>query len=91
MGSTSEEVEMEPTATEDCPPRNAITTTGARSKVMSGAKKLNKADILERARIRREQLAKELARTKVELWETMIEQGVLTNISKDGALSHLTH
>ena len=51
------------------------------------SKKLDRADILRRARSRREQLAKELARTKIELWETTIEQGVLTHISKDKELS----
>ena len=50
-------------------------------------KKPERADVLRRARIRREQLAKELARTKMELWETTIEQGVLTNILKDEAFS----
>ncbi|KAL5525805.1 hypothetical protein ACEPAG_7142 [Sanghuangporus baumii] len=50
------------------------------------SKKPNREEVLRRARVRREQLAAEIARAKVELWETTIEQGVLTHLSKDKEL-----
>ncbi|KAL5504119.1 hypothetical protein ACEPAH_8192 [Sanghuangporus vaninii] len=49
-------------------------------------KRPNRDEVLQRARVRREQLAAEIARAKVELWETTIEQGVLTHLSKDKEL-----
>ncbi|KAL5526590.1 hypothetical protein ACEPAF_8314 [Sanghuangporus sanghuang] len=49
-------------------------------------KRQNRDEVLQRARVRREQLAAEIARAKVELWETTIEQGVLTHLSKDKEL-----
>ncbi|KAI0058173.1 hypothetical protein BV25DRAFT_1902289 [Artomyces pyxidatus] len=49
----------------------------------SSAKAPNKQDILRRAKERRLQLAAELERAKVELWETTIEQGVLAHLVKD--------
>lgn len=50
------------------------------------AKKLDREDVVRRAKVRREQLAAEIARAKIELWETTIEQGILTHMSKDKAL-----
>jgi hypothetical protein len=47
------------------------------------SKSLVKEDILRRARERRRQLAAEIERAKVELWETTIEQGVLVQMAKD--------
>ena len=49
-------------------------------------KKLDRETILKRARARREQLVAEIARAKVELWETTIEQGVLVHLSKDKSI-----
>ncbi|THH00278.1 hypothetical protein EW145_g7108, partial [Phellinidium pouzarii] len=46
-------------------------------------RKLEREDVRLRAHVRREQLATEVARAKIELWETTIEQGVLINLSKD--------
>jgi hypothetical protein len=40
-------------------------------------------DILQRARERRSQLVAEIERAKIELWETTIEQGVLSHIAKE--------
>ncbi|KAI5122307.1 hypothetical protein M0805_002383 [Coniferiporia weirii] len=59
-----------------------VRTRGGRS----GSKKLDREDVLRRARVRREQLAAEIASAKIELWETTIEQGVLINLSKDKSL-----
>jgi hypothetical protein len=47
---------------------------------------LDRQTILRRARERREQLVAEIARAKIELWETTIEQGVLVHLSKDNSL-----
>lgn len=52
----------------------------------STSKRLDREDVLRRGKVRREQLAAEIARAKVELWETTIEQGVLINLSKDKEL-----
>lgn len=49
-------------------------------------KTLDRDEVLRKAKARREQLAAELARTKIELWETTIEQGVLLNLLKDDQL-----
>lgn len=49
-------------------------------------KTLDRDEVLQKAKARREQLAAELARTKIELWETTIEQGVLLNLLKDDQL-----
>jgi hypothetical protein len=49
----------------------------------SGNKTLNKQEIIQRAKDRRQQLLKELERAKVELWEATIEQGVLNHLAKD--------
>ena len=47
---------------------------------------LDREEVLKKAKARREQLVAELARTRVELWETSIEQGVLLNLLKDDRL-----
>ncbi|KAL5485989.1 hypothetical protein ACEPAI_7033 [Sanghuangporus weigelae] len=52
----------------------------------ASTKRPHRDEVLGRARVRREQLAAEIARAKVELWETTIEQGVLTHLSKDKEL-----
>ena len=62
------------------------TSTHGKSTEDSSSEKLDRQDILRRARKRREQLAAEIARAKIELWETTIEQGVLTHLSKDKEL-----
>jgi hypothetical protein len=49
------------------------------------AKGLAREEILGRARERRRQLMAEIERAKVELWETTIEQGVLSQLIKDRA------
>ncbi|KAI0264430.1 hypothetical protein BC834DRAFT_883046 [Gloeopeniophorella convolvens] len=46
-------------------------------------KSLNKHESIRRAKERRRQLAAELEKAKVELWETTIEQGVLSHLAKD--------
>jgi len=51
----------------------------------NAAKGLARDEILERARERRRQLMTEIERAKVELWETTIEQGVLSQLIKDRA------
>lgn len=43
----------------------------------------DKAEILRKARERRRELVGEIDRAKVELWETTIEQGVLTHMMKE--------
>ncbi|KAH9068399.1 hypothetical protein EDB83DRAFT_2376269 [Lactarius deliciosus] len=48
-----------------------------------GGKALNKQEIIQRAKERRQQLIAELERAKVELWEATIEQGVLSHLVKD--------
>ncbi|KIK63069.1 hypothetical protein GYMLUDRAFT_72304 [Collybiopsis luxurians FD-317 M1] len=42
----------------------------------------NKAELLERAKERRAQLAEELVKARTQLWETTIEHGVLTRLAK---------
>lgn len=49
-------------------------------------KTVDKEAVLATAKHRREALAVELARAKIELWETTIEQGVLLNLLKDKEL-----
>jgi len=44
---------------------------------------LNKQELIQRAKDRRQQLVTELEKTKVELWEATIEQGVLNHLTKD--------
>ncbi|KDQ59245.1 hypothetical protein JAAARDRAFT_33967 [Jaapia argillacea MUCL 33604] len=43
----------------------------------------NKDDVLRRAKERRRQLVAEIERAKVQLWESTLEQGVLTHLAKD--------
>lgn len=57
--------------------RNATTVRTSKSLIR------DKEDILRRAREQRRQLAAEIERAKVELWETTIEQGVLTHLIKE--------
>ncbi|KAH9037806.1 hypothetical protein EDB85DRAFT_1819238, partial [Lactarius pseudohatsudake] len=53
------------------------------SRASPGGKALNKQEIIQRAKERRQQLIAELERAKVELWEATIEQGVLSHLVKD--------
>lgn len=53
------------------------------SRASPGGKTLNKQEIIQRAKERRQQLNAELERAKVELWEATIEQGVLSHLAKD--------
>ena len=46
-------------------------------------KKLNKQEIIQRAQERKKQLADELERIKMQLWETTIEQSVLVELQKE--------
>jgi hypothetical protein len=53
------------------------------SRASAGTKALNKQEIIQRAKERRQQLVAELEKAKVELWEATIEQGVLSHLMKD--------
>ncbi len=53
------------------------------SRASAGSKALNKQEIIQRAKERRQQLLTDLERAKVELWEATIEQGVLSHLMKD--------
>ncbi|KAI9439980.1 hypothetical protein H4582DRAFT_2128377 [Lactarius indigo] len=53
------------------------------SRASTGSKALNKQEIIQRAKERRQQLIAELEKAKVELWEATIEQGVLSHLMKD--------
>ena len=53
------------------------------SRASAGSKALNKQEIIQRAKERRQQVLAELERAKVELWEATIEQGVLSHLMKD--------
>ncbi|KAH9063838.1 hypothetical protein EDB87DRAFT_1600624 [Lactarius vividus] len=53
------------------------------SRASTGSKALNKQEIIQRAKERRQQLLRELEKAKVELWEATIEQGVLSHLVKD--------
>lgn len=53
------------------------------SRASAGSKALNKQEIIQRAKERRQQLLTELEKAKVELWEATIEQGVLSHLMKD--------
>jgi hypothetical protein len=44
--------------------------------------RLTRADVLKRAKERREELKLEIARTRIALWETTIEGGVLAGLVK---------
>lgn len=46
---------------------------------------LDKQAILERARERRRQLAAEIERAKLEIWETTLENAVLVHFTRDGS------
>lgn len=61
-----------------------MTLLDSRRAAQKTTTKLNKQDVLRRARERRKLLAAELERAKVELWETTIEQGVLAHLVKEG-------
>lgn len=50
----------------------------------AGGRGQNKASTLRRARERRVQVAAELERARVELWETTMEMGALGFLAKDG-------
>jgi len=52
----------------------------------SNTNTLDHSSLLKAAKRRREQLAAEIARAKVELWETTMEQAVLVNLTKDPRL-----
>ncbi|KAI0001435.1 hypothetical protein BJV74DRAFT_818583 [Russula compacta] len=52
-------------------------------KSSSSNKALNKQEVIQRAKDRRQQLLTELQKAKVELWEVTIEQGVLNHLMKD--------
>ena len=45
--------------------------------------KVKKKEVVQKARVRREEIAAELVRAKTELWETTIEQAVLIQLAKD--------
>jgi len=49
----------------------------------SAKKSLNKQEVIQRAKDRRQRLLTELQKAKVELWEATIEQGVLSHLMKD--------
>lgn len=49
------------------------------------AKKIVKEDIILRSKERRRQLLAEIERAKIQLWETTLEQGVLTHLIKDSS------
>ena len=53
------------------------------SRGSAGNKTLNKQEIIQRAKERRQELVAELEKAKVELWEATIEQGVLSHLMKD--------
>jgi len=53
------------------------------SRASAGSKVMNKQEIIQRAKERRQQLVAELEKAKVELWEATIEQGVLSHLMKD--------
>ena len=53
------------------------------SRSSAGSKALNKQEIIQRAKERRQQLVTDLEKAKVELWEATIEQGVLSHLMKD--------
>jgi hypothetical protein len=53
------------------------------SRASVGSKALNKQEIIQRSKERRQRLLAELERAKVELWEATLEQGVLSHLMKD--------
>lgn len=54
--------------------------------LQAGFSKMNRQDILRKVKKRRDEMKEEVSKTKVKLWETTIEQGVLMNILKDNDL-----
>ena len=76
-----------PTALQTRVPTAATTGTATSIFTPSGTvaapeKSLNKEDILRRAKEMRRQLSEEIAKAKIQLWETTIEQGVLTHFER---------
>jgi hypothetical protein len=74
-----------PTATGTAAPLRVSSPMDQRrpSRASAGSKALNKQEIIQRAKERRQQLVTELEKAKVELWEATIEQGVLSHLMKD--------
>jgi hypothetical protein len=65
------------------PTTQTVPLPDQRRQAPSRVKALNKQEVIQRAKDRRQQLMVELERAKVELWETTIEQGVLNHLMKD--------
>ncbi|KAI0040259.1 hypothetical protein FA95DRAFT_902233 [Auriscalpium vulgare] len=83
---------VDPAATVAPPPALATASQlmallDSRRVAQKAAPKLNKQDVIQRAKERRRQLMVELERAKIELWETTLEQGVLAHLVKDSELS----
>jgi len=76
-----------PTASAIAPTAQILSLLDQRrlNQASSGKKPLNKQEVIQRAKDRRQQLLKELEKAKVELWEATIEQGVLSHLMKDGS------
>jgi len=60
----------------------ATSTSTPSGTVAAPANLLNKEDIRRRVKERRRQLSEEIAKAKIQLWETTIEQGVSTHFEK---------
>ena len=74
---------QESAASATTPTAQTVSLSDQRPQAPPKVKALNKQEIIRRAKDRRQQLALELERAKVELWETTVEQGVLNHLMKD--------
>jgi len=74
-----------PTASAIAPAAQILSLLDQRrlSQGSSGMKSLNKQEVIQRAKDRRQHVVTELEKAKVELWEATIEQGVLSHLMKD--------
>jgi hypothetical protein len=74
---------QEPATSATTPTARTTSLSDQRRQAPPRVKALNKEEVIQRAKDRRQQLMVELERAKVELWETTIEQGVLNHLMKD--------
>ena len=74
-------------ASSSTPTAQTVSLSDQRRQTPLKAKALNKQEIIQRAKDRRQQLVLELERAKVELWETTVEQAVLNHLMKDRGCS----
>jgi hypothetical protein len=79
------DVQPSPSASQPRPSAKRTTTTQASSKSVNAIKQ-RRDQLVKKAKEMRRQMVGEIGKSKVELWEMTMEQGVLTQLSKDDTL-----